>query len=367
MSANTRLATSTMSTSAPVTAGMGVPATGSHGDGTEVAWRDPKRYAWLLGAIVPLMPFMAYGLVKLDRRRGVLADRAGDHLRAVPDPRHRHRPRRREPARQRPEVARAGPLLPLVHVRVPPAAVRVARVRLLAVEPRRPRRARQARPHHHRRPWSAGSPSTRRTSSATSATASSAGCRGSPWPRPATATSTSSTTAATTCAWPRPRTRPARAWARASTPSGRGRSTGSLRSSWELEKVRLARLERVAVVVAQRPARRLGDDGRAVRRADRRLRRDGPALPAAPGGPRLLAARGGQLPRALRAAAPAPRGRPLRALPPRAQLELQQRRLQRPALPPAAPLRPPRQPDPPLSGAALTSTRRPSSRPATPA
>ena len=46
------------------------------------------------------------------------------------------------------------------------------------------------------------------------------------------------------------------------------------------------------------------------------------------------------------------RGRPLRALPPRAQLEQQQRRLQRPALPPAAPQRPPRQPDPPLPGAA---------------
>ena len=46
------------------------------------------------------------------------------------------------------------------------------------------------------------------------------------------------------------------------------------------------------------------------------------------------------------------RGRPLRALPARAQLEQQQRRLQRAALPPAAPQRPPRQPDPPLPGAA---------------
>ena len=38
--------------------------------------------------------------------------------------------------------------------------------------------------------------------------------------------------------------------------------------------------------------------------------------------------------------------------PRRAQLELQQRRLKRAALPPAAPFRPPRQPDAPLSGAA---------------
>jgi alkane 1-monooxygenase len=28
-------------------------------------WRDPKRYAWLLGLIVPLLPFLAWGLVEL--------------------------------------------------------------------------------------------------------------------------------------------------------------------------------------------------------------------------------------------------------------------------------------------------------------
>ncbi len=28
-------------------------------------WRDPKRYAWLLGLIVPLLPFLAWGLVGL--------------------------------------------------------------------------------------------------------------------------------------------------------------------------------------------------------------------------------------------------------------------------------------------------------------
>jgi alkane 1-monooxygenase len=28
-------------------------------------WRDPKRYAWLLGLLVPLLPFMAWGLVEL--------------------------------------------------------------------------------------------------------------------------------------------------------------------------------------------------------------------------------------------------------------------------------------------------------------
>ena len=108
----------------------------------------------------------------------------------------------------------------------------------------------------------------------------------------------------------------------------------------------------VALDAAQRHPRRLGDDRRPLRRAGDRLRPGRPALPADPGGARLLAAGGRQLPRALRPAAPEERGRPLRALPPGAQLEQQQRRLQRPPLPPAAPLRPPRQPDPPLPGAA---------------
>ena len=46
------------------------------------------------------------------------------------------------------------------------------------------------------------------------------------------------------------------------------------------------------------------------------------------------------------------RGRPLRALPARALVELQQRQLQRAALPPAAPLRPPCEPRPALPGPA---------------
>lgn len=38
----------------------------SHGDSIELSpatWRDPKRYAWLLGLVVPLLPFIAWGLV----------------------------------------------------------------------------------------------------------------------------------------------------------------------------------------------------------------------------------------------------------------------------------------------------------------
>jgi alkane 1-monooxygenase len=31
----------------------------------QITWRDPKRYLWLLGVIVPLFPFICYGLVHL--------------------------------------------------------------------------------------------------------------------------------------------------------------------------------------------------------------------------------------------------------------------------------------------------------------
>ncbi len=59
----------------------------------------------------------------------------------------------------------------------------------------------------------------------------------------------------------------------------------------------------VALDPAQRHPRRLGDDRRPLRRAGDRLRPGRPALPADPGGDRLLAAGGRQLPRALRPAA----------------------------------------------------------------
>ncbi len=44
-------------------------ATHSHAHGVDyelnpATWRDPKRYAWLLGLIVPFSPFIAFGLVK---------------------------------------------------------------------------------------------------------------------------------------------------------------------------------------------------------------------------------------------------------------------------------------------------------------
>lgn len=37
-------------------------------DAAEVTWRDGKRYAWLLGLVVPTLPFVAWGLVELTGR-----------------------------------------------------------------------------------------------------------------------------------------------------------------------------------------------------------------------------------------------------------------------------------------------------------
>jgi alkane 1-monooxygenase len=41
------------------------PAPAAAAEHAAVPWRDPKRYAWLLGLIVPTLPFLAWGLVHL--------------------------------------------------------------------------------------------------------------------------------------------------------------------------------------------------------------------------------------------------------------------------------------------------------------
>ena len=127
---------------------------------------------------------------------------------------------------------------------------------------------------------------------------------------------------------------------------------GSLVSAWELEREWLDRHDRHVVEHPQQRAQRLGDDLGAVRRADRRVRARRAALPAVADGDRVPPARGRQLPRALRSPATEAAGRTVRTHAAGAQLEQQQRRLQRAAVPPSAPQRPPRQPDPALPGAA---------------
>jgi alkane 1-monooxygenase len=55
-----------MSTPAATTSGA-IAEVRSERPGTDgaVTWRDPKRYFWLLGLVVPTLPFLAWGLVEL--------------------------------------------------------------------------------------------------------------------------------------------------------------------------------------------------------------------------------------------------------------------------------------------------------------
>ena len=147
---------------------------------------------------------------------------------------------------------------------------------------------------------SAASASTPPTSSATRRRATSAGCPRSRWRRASTATSTSSTTAATTSASPPRRTRPAAGSARASTSSGRARSSARCAAPG-------ASRSAATPARSQHPFR-IGNDvlnawlmsavlwGALVAW----LGVGDPAVPGDPGGRRLLAARGGQLHGALR-------------------------------------------------------------------
>jgi alkane 1-monooxygenase len=51
-------------TTLPPTAHGSTPATPSPEPSSAVRWRDPKRYAWLLGLVVPTLPFITWGLVE---------------------------------------------------------------------------------------------------------------------------------------------------------------------------------------------------------------------------------------------------------------------------------------------------------------
>ena len=191
---------------------------GEQADLGEAGWRDPKRYAWLLGLLVPLLPFMAWGLVELTGLGvfwffgpmfvfGIMplldtADRQG--LAAT-------RPTRVLKWLEQDRYYRwcTYAFIPLQFAALIAGCWFWAHGDLSLVEQvglALTLGVRRRHRHQHRA-----------RARAQAARASSAGSRRSRSPRPATATSSSSTTAVTTCAWRRPRTRPSRAWARAST------------------------------------------------------------------------------------------------------------------------------------------------------
>ena len=183
------------------------------------AWRDPKRHAWLLGLVVPTLPFLTWGLVEATGVGALWFFGPVLVFGIFPAARPRDRHGRAQPARRRDQVARAGPLLPVVHLRVHAHPVRGARARVLAVLAVRALDRREDRPRADRRDGQRRGDQHRPRARPQARAASSAGSAASRSPSRATGTSSSSTTAATTSKSPRRRTPRAPASARASTRS----------------------------------------------------------------------------------------------------------------------------------------------------
>ena len=184
---------------------------------SSISWRDPKRYLWPLGLLVPTLPFIALGLVEADRPRGVLVvSGRSSSSGSMPILDTARRQGRGEPAGLGDQVASrrtastAG--APTSSCRCSTARSSVA---CALWSSGRAVDARVARPGDHgrlrRRHRDQHRPRARPQAQAGRALAVEDRARADA----ATATSSSSTTAATTCASPRRRIRPARASARA--------------------------------------------------------------------------------------------------------------------------------------------------------
>ncbi len=120
-----------------------------HHDEVEVNPADlDRRQALRLAARHPRPagPVHGLGRRRSDRLRRLLVPRGGPRLRHLPAARPGDRDGLVEPARLDPQVARAGPLLPLVHLPLHPDPVRRADLRLLEVGRRRADRRRRSRP-----------------------------------------------------------------------------------------------------------------------------------------------------------------------------------------------------------------------------
>jgi len=58
------LAASTAPKQPPITGARPAPITGQGEDRAAIPWQDPKRHAWVFGLIVPLLPFIAWGMAE---------------------------------------------------------------------------------------------------------------------------------------------------------------------------------------------------------------------------------------------------------------------------------------------------------------
>src|SRR3954447_3574060 len=81
--------------------------------GSTERWRDPKRYLWLIGLVVPSLFFIGYGGGGGHRLAGAVLDRPGGDPRGGPRDRPGRGARPLQPARRRHRGAGAGPLLPV--------------------------------------------------------------------------------------------------------------------------------------------------------------------------------------------------------------------------------------------------------------
>ncbi len=137
------------------------------GEAPPKAWRDRKRYLWLMGLIPPdrtvprcraRVGLQPTGLV--GGSTGVVVDRRPTAVRNAPPPRQVLRARRPEPSRGSDGTARERQVLPVLHVRVHPVPADEPRLRvlplvggqsLLARHRRRPRTGVEDRRRVHRR------------------------------------------------------------------------------------------------------------------------------------------------------------------------------------------------------------------------
>ena len=318
-------------------------------------WTDPKRYAWLLGLLVPLLPLMAWGLVEATGL-GVFWCWGPMFLfvscRCSTPRSARTRRTRRTASLKWLEQDRYYRWCTYAFLPLQYGALLVG---CWLLGDRRPLRRRVARARAHASACVSGiAINTAHELGHKRASARALAVEGRARARPATATSSSSTTAATTSASPRPRI-PAssrmgesfyRFWPRT--------VRGSLRSAWELEAERLAASASARWTLQNDILNAWAMTVVLFARADRRLRprRRCRACSSRPCSASRCSRSSTTSSTTACCATSATTAPTLRAHAPRALVELRQRLLQRPALPPAAPLRPPRQPDPPLPGAA---------------
>ena len=280
------------------------------------AGRDRKRYLWPAGLLVPLLPLLAAWLAGDGGWVGWWFAGPIVVFGVIPLLDTAFGRDTSNPPEACGAVARGRPVLPVVHLAVPAAAVRRVPVGGAARGPGRPVGGRLRRPGadggHGRRHRHQHRPRAR--------------AQAGPARAPAVEGGTGAERLRPLLRRAQPRPPRQRVDARGSGQRPARRVVLAVPAPHRRRQPALGLVARgggpgpqgpAGVVVAQRRAQRLGADRGAVRRHGRLVRPAGGAVPRHPGGAGVRPARGRELHRALRAAAPAGGQRALRALPAR--------------------------------------------------